>query len=67
MSEVTVAKNGGGEEQKRCKLRRDQIGSLFNELIYILHWQRQRNVGPPKIFFGYIDKEDIMVAYMQQQ
>ena len=46
MSEATVAKNGGGEEQKRCKLHRDQIGSLFHELNFILHWQRQRNIGP---------------------
>ena len=38
--------NGGGEEQKSRKLQRDQMGSLFHELTCILHWQRQRNIGP---------------------
>ena len=38
--------NGEGEEQKSHKLQRDQMGSLFHELTCILHWQRQRNIGP---------------------
>ena len=38
--------NGEGGEQKSCELQSDQMGSLFHELTCILHWQRQRNIGP---------------------
>ena len=46
MSEATVAAKWRRRGAETRQVDQGPNGSLFHELIYNLHWQRQRNVGP---------------------